>query len=110
MIVLTLPGISREAKRRLRYLGADVWDLPLLSHETKIKTDETDQRKLHLFSKLLLWNMTEFDAVLYLDSDTMVLQNIDDIFRSRRDFMAAADVLPGIFNTGKTYKRILFIP
>ena len=32
------------------------------------------------WSKLRLWQLTEYERVLYIDADTMVLQNLDDVF------------------------------
>lgn len=33
-----------------------------------------------IFSKLHVWNMTEYDRIIYLDSDVLVMQSIDRMF------------------------------
>lgn len=33
-----------------------------------------------IFSKLYVWNMTEYERVIYLDADVLVLKNIDHLF------------------------------
>ena len=33
-----------------------------------------------IFSKLYIWNMTEYERIIYLDSDALVLSNIDHMF------------------------------
>lgn len=33
-----------------------------------------------IFSKVYVWNMTEYERVVYLDSDVLVLENIDHMF------------------------------
>lgn len=38
------------------------------------------------FTKLLLWNATEYTAHYYFDSDTFVIQNIDDLFTVHNKF------------------------
>jgi len=35
---------------------------------------------LHNFAKLRLWELDEYRKVVYLDADTLVVQNIDDLF------------------------------
>jgi len=56
------------------------------------------------FTKLILWNMTEFDSIVYLDADTLVLSDIshlhalvEDPLRTGFDFAAAADHWNGKF-------------
>ena len=44
--------------------------------------------------------MTQFDKIVYMDSDMMVLQNIDSIFDEYNELSAVVDAYPGIFNTG----------
>jgi glycogenin glucosyltransferase len=52
------------------------------------------------FTKLRLWNLTEYSKVVFLDADTLAIQNVDDLF-SREDFSAVADVgWPDCFNSG----------
>ena len=59
---------------------------------------------IHQFTKLTLWNMTEFDAIVYLDVDTLVLDEIShlhelvvDPSRTRFEFAAVADNWHGKF-------------
>lgn len=52
------------------------------------------------FTKLHLWQLTQFNKVVFLDADTMILKNIDDLFE-REEFSACADVgWPDCFNSG----------
>jgi len=50
------------------------------------------QRWKEMFTKLLMWNYTEYDKIVYLDSDTLVLQNFDEIFYSPAEFSAVGDI------------------
>lgn len=43
----------------------------------------------YTFDKLQLWGLTEYEKILYLDSDMLVMQNIDDLFE-RPSFSAVA--------------------
>ncbi len=48
------------------------------------------------YGKLAVWTLTEYDKVVYIDVDTLVLQNIDDLFL--RPELAA---VPDIYSTDK---------
>ncbi|ESN90283.1 hypothetical protein HELRODRAFT_71005, partial [Helobdella robusta] len=67
------------------------------------------------FTKLHCWRLTQFKKCVFLDADTLVLQNVDDLFE-REELSAAADVgWPDCFNSGvfvyrpseKTYEDLL---
>ena len=59
---------------------------------------------VHQFNKLALWNMTEFDSIIYLDADTLVLADIAhlhelvaDPSRTGFELAAVADSWAGKF-------------
>ena len=67
------------------------------------------------FSKLRAWTLTQFTKCVFMDADTLVLQNVDELFE-REELSAAPDVgWPDCFNTGvfvfkpskKTYDDLL---
>ncbi|KAK6760170.1 hypothetical protein RB195_021605 [Necator americanus] len=86
--------------------------------------DSNDQENLALinrpdlgvtFTKLHCWRLTQYTKCVFLDADTMVLQNSDELFE-RPEFSAAADIgWPDCFNSGvfvyvpslETYRRLL---
>lgn len=45
----------------------------------------------YTFTKIRLWNMTEYSTVVYLDSDTLALKNFDELFNMGIEFGAALD-------------------
>ena len=48
-----------------------------------------------------LFNLTQFERIVYLDADTLVLVNVDDLFERNVSFAAAPDVFPpDRFNAG----------
>lgn len=62
---------------------------------------------LSTLSKLLIWKLLiQYDTVIYLDSDTLVLDNIDHLFDNYKDIteydiVAASDIgWPDCFNSG----------
>jgi alpha-N-acetylglucosamine transferase len=54
-------------------------------------------------TKLRLWEQDQFDMIMYIDADCMVLDDIDEIFHTCKnvDFAAAPDIFPpDKFNAG----------
>lgn len=52
------------------------------------------------FTKLHAWRLVRFKKCVFLDADTLVLCNVDDLFE-REEFSAAPDVgWPDCFNSG----------
>lgn len=86
--------------------------------------DSGDEKHLHLLgrpelgitlTKLHCWRLVEFSKAVFMDADTLVMQNIDDLF-TRPELSAAPDVgWPDCFNSGvfvyspsvQTYDKIL---
>ena len=52
------------------------------------------------FSKIHAWRLTQYTKCVFLDADTMVLQNVDELF-DREEISAAPDIgWPDCFNSG----------
>ena len=52
------------------------------------------------YTKLNAWQLTQFDKCVFLDADTLVLKNVDELF-DRPELSAAPDVgWPDCFNSG----------
>ncbi|DBA02998.1 TPA: hypothetical protein N0F65_003186, partial [Lagenidium giganteum] len=53
------------------------------------------------YSKLNIFAMDEFDKIVYIDADAIVLENVDELFERETSFAAAPDVFPpDRFNAG----------
>ena len=56
---------------------------------------------LYTFTKIHLWQLTQYRKIVYLDSDVLALRSPDELFDLTDDFCAAPDVgFPDIFNSG----------
>ncbi|XP_015838868.1 proteoglycan 4 isoform X1 [Tribolium castaneum] len=101
LAVLVTPGVTNPMRAKL----ATVFDLV---QEVNI-LDSKDESNLRLlkrpelgvtFTKLHCWRLTQFDKCVFLDADTLVLQNCDELFE-REELSAAPDVgWPDCFNSG----------
>jgi glycogenin glucosyltransferase len=99
LVVLTLKGqLGQECTDALRTLGALVKEVDPIASPSGKSTQLYNQ---HLrFTKLLVWGMVEYKKVILIDSDMVVLKNIDHLFQ-RSDLSAVEDPgAPGMFNSG----------
>lgn len=58
---------------------------------TKVNTDKGYDHWNRTFDKLYVWTLTEFDKVIYLDSDMQVVRNIDFLFEKPHMSAVIAD-------------------
>ncbi len=93
-------ALSNRTLCSLRQVG---WILKLV-HNIAPPFKGTASHFIHQFTKLTLWNMTEFDSITYLDVDTLVLSDIShlnelvaDPLRTGFEFAAVADNWYGKF-------------
>jgi glycogenin glucosyltransferase len=101
MFIITInDNISKESLCALQLEG---WNIVSVSNIAP-PLQGTWPHFVNQFTKLILWNMTEFNSIVYLDSDTLVLDDIshlhalvEDPFRTGFDFAAAADIWFGKF-------------
>lgn len=98
-VAMVTTDVSAGARARLATQGWTVRDIePLHNHNPNAKP--LFPRFDNVFAKLRAWQLTDFDKVVLLDADTLVLQNVDDLF-DRPPFAAAPDfLLPDRFNSG----------
>ncbi|KAL9050141.1 MAG: hypothetical protein Q9162_006812 [Coniocarpon cinnabarinum] len=75
--VFVAPFISTEQRNLLSAAGANVVELPLVDWKPTVAIWA---RWRDLFSKLHMWNQTQFSLIAFLDSDAFPLQPLDDIF------------------------------
>jgi len=101
LVLMVTSGVSDAMRARLM----EVWDL-LINIDQLDSMDKENLAQLKrpelgcTFSKLRAWKLTQFTKCVFLDADTLVLQNVDDLFE-RDEFSAVPDVgWPDCFNSG----------
>jgi hypothetical protein len=98
-IVLVTPDVSGTAQRQL---VAEGWELQTTSPlpNPHGANEILFDRYRHSFTKLRVFGLEGLERVVFLDADTIVLRNIDDLF-SRPTPAAAPDFFtPDRFNSG----------
>ncbi|GJX42369.1 inositol phosphorylceramide glucuronosyltransferase 1 [Tanacetum coccineum] len=77
MVVLVSDGVSSYAKKLLMADGWIVTPISLLQNPNQVRPT----RFWGVYTKLKIFNMTDYKKVVYLDADTIVVKNIDDLFK-----------------------------
>jgi alpha-N-acetylglucosamine transferase len=56
---------------------------------------------IETFTKINVWNLTQYEKIVFLDADTIVKKNVDDLFSVNAEFSACPDIgWPDCFNSG----------
>jgi glycogenin glucosyltransferase len=86
-IIISLPNKKINSTLRTELIKTG-WQICVL---TRIPPREGDEAKtwprfLDQFTKLHIWKMIEYKSVIYFDSDSFVIRNIDHLFTVHRQF------------------------
>ncbi|XP_068656379.1 inositol phosphorylceramide glucuronosyltransferase 1-like [Aristolochia californica] len=77
MVVLVSDGVSYYAKELLKADGWIVEFISLLANPNQVRP----KRFWGVYTKLKIFNMINYTKVVYLDADTIVVKNIEDLFK-----------------------------
>jgi hypothetical protein len=96
-VAMVTHDVLAPARHRLRAQGWEVREVEAVPAPT---AEALFPRFRHVFTKLRVFGLDDLDRVVFLDADTIVLQNLDALFE-RGGFAAAPDfLLPDQFNSG----------
>ncbi|KAL3516093.1 hypothetical protein ACH5RR_022995 [Cinchona calisaya] len=94
MILLADSSISFKSLKALRNAG---WKIKKIER-IKSPNAEKDAYNEYNYSKLRIWQLTEYDKVMFIDSDLLVLKNLDEFFLYPQ--LSAAENSRHLFNSG----------
>jgi hypothetical protein len=98
-LLLVTPDVPVDARRGLEQKGWRTHEICPIENPHPIE-GQFFERFAATFTKLRAFELTQYDKLVLLDADTIVLQNIDDLFE-RPAIAAAPDfLLPDRFNSG----------
>jgi len=116
LVVMVTNGVSPSVRDQLNTVFDKIKDVNLLDSSDSCNLDLLGRPDLSVtFTKLHCWRLTEYKKCVFMDADTMVIRNIDDLF-DRSELSAAPDAgWPDCFNSGvfvfepseQTYKNLL---
>jgi len=76
-VMLAGDSVSLRSRQRLHDLGVDTFSVPMIDNAVQ---DGATGRWSTVLAKLRIFNLTQFDKLVFLDADTLVLENIDHLF------------------------------
>lgn len=82
MVVLVSDGVSPYAVELLQADGWIVEHIQLLANPNH--KSQRPKRFWGVYTKLKIFNMTNYKKVVYLDADTIVLRSIEDLFKCQK--------------------------
>lgn len=101
LVVMITNDISANIRQLLNELFDVVKVVDVFDSNDSVNLDLLGRPDLGVtFTKLNCWRLTQFTKCVFLDADTLVVQNIDELFE-REELSAASDVgWPDCFNSG----------
>ncbi|XP_010218076.1 PREDICTED: glycogenin-2 [Tinamus guttatus] len=116
LAVLITPEVSSGMRSLLRSVFDEVIEVGALDSADSLHLALVQRPELGVtFTKLHCWTLTHYSKCVFMDADTLVLCNVDELF-DREEFSAAPDSgWPDCFNSGvfvfrpslKTYNLLL---
>ncbi|XP_063068052.1 glycogenin-1-like [Engraulis encrasicolus] len=100
-VVMVSPNVSQEARRPLERVFDEVVQVDVLDSGDRAHLAWLGRPDLGVtFTKLHCWTLIRYRKAVFLDADTLVLCNVDDLFE-REEFSASPDPgWPDCFNSG----------
>ncbi|XP_041675864.1 glycogenin-1-like isoform X1 [Drosophila eugracilis] len=101
LAILVTPTVSQSMRDRLKEVYNVVQEVNVLDSQDAANLALLSRPELGVtFTKLHCWRLVQFEKCVFLDADTLVLQNCDELFE-REELSAAPDVSwPDCFNSG----------
>lgn len=101
LVVMVTHGVSQSIMDALNASFDEVVLVEALDSGDLANLSLLDRVDLGItFTKIRCWTLTQYSKAVFLDSDTLVLQNSDELFE-REEFSAAPDAgWPDCFNSG----------
>ncbi|XP_046450349.1 glycogenin-1-like isoform X3 [Daphnia pulex] len=116
LVVMITDQVSTAMRDRLGAVSCLVQEVNVMDSHDSAHLALLARPELGItFTKLHCWALTAFSKCVFLDADTLVIQNCDELFE-REEFSAAADAgWPDCFNSGvfvfrpslETYSKLL---
>ncbi|XP_012249753.1 uncharacterized protein LOC100747793 isoform X2 [Bombus impatiens] len=101
LAVLITPGVTQTMREKLSAIFSFVMEVNVLDSKDEANLALLARPELGVtFTKLHCWRLTQYEKCVFLDADTLVIRNCDELFE-REELSAAPDVgWPDCFNSG----------
>jgi len=116
LVCLISPYVTEEAVKSLSLLFDELVTVDVLDSKDETHLAMLKRPELGItFTKIHCWNLTQYEKCVFMDADTMVVENVDEMF-GLEELSAVPDCgWPDMFNSGvfvykpcsETYKNLI---
>ncbi|XP_029306315.1 glycogenin-2 [Cottoperca gobio] len=101
IVVMVTPNVSEQSRLALEHVFDEVITVDVMDSEDRLNLSLLGRPELGVtFTKIHCWSLTHYSKCVFLDADTLVLCNVDELF-DRDELSAAPDPgWPDCFNSG----------
>uniref|UniRef100_A0A3B4XQC9 glycogenin glucosyltransferase n=1 Tax=Seriola lalandi dorsalis TaxID=1841481 RepID=A0A3B4XQC9_SERLL len=101
IVVMVTPNVSQQSRLALESVFDEVIMVDVMDSEDRLHLALLGRPELGItFTKIHCWTLTQYSKCVFLDADTLVLCNVDELFE-RDELSAAPDPgWPDCFNSG----------
>ncbi|XP_060080354.1 glycogenin-1-like isoform X2 [Ylistrum balloti] len=101
LVVMITDGVTGSMRNQLRRVFDLLYEVNLLDSKDASNLQLLGRPDLNVtFTKFHCWRLTMYDKAVFLDADTLVLKNVDELL-DREELSAAPDAgWPDCFNSG----------
>jgi hypothetical protein len=80
LVVMVTPGVDAGTRRALVEDGCLVRDVPRLRPDDRLEAHYANARFVEVWAKLASWSLVEFERLVVLDADMLVVAEMDELF------------------------------
>lgn len=97
LLIIEPSDLSQKSIRRVQQAGWGICRVPRLKYfGITVQTLEwVEERRTDMFGKLYIWNMTQYSAALWLDSDSIAVKSLHPLFTKAHDIPGPGSSEPG---------------
>ncbi|XP_013888122.1 glycogenin-2 [Austrofundulus limnaeus] len=101
IVIMVTPNISEKSRLALENVFDEVFTVDLMDSKDQVHLSVLGRPELGVtYTKIHCWTLTQYSKCVFLDADTLVLCNVDELFH-RDELSAAPDPgWPDCFNSG----------
>lgn len=101
IVALISSNVAQSLRSRMSEVFDDVIEVNVMNSNDEVNLSLMARPELGVtFTKLHCWKLTQFTKCVFLDADTLVLDNCDELFE-KEELSAASDIgWPDCFNSG----------
>ncbi|XP_041354549.1 uncharacterized protein LOC121372310 isoform X2 [Gigantopelta aegis] len=101
IVIMVTSGVSESTRNQLSRMFDEIVEVDVLDSRDAVNLQLLGRPDLSVtFTKLHCWRLTQFNKCVFMDADTMVIQNVDELF-DREELSASPDAgWPDCFNSG----------